>query len=100
MEDTLPERCRIPPGDFADERLDGGRGRRERVGERRRVVAERALELARGSADAVEIVRRGELRRRAEHALELQCGGLGLLDALRLLRHPQLGELPAELLEV
>ena len=53
-----------------------------------------------GDADLVEVGGRGDARRRADRPLERERGRLGLLDPRRLLDHPHLGELRAQLLEV
>src|SRR5215216_3181183 len=86
--------------DLAQELVRGGGGALHRVRERRAELAEGAFQVDRRCSDGVEVRRRRDARRRADHVLERERGLLRLLDPLRPLREPQLRELRAELLEV
>ncbi len=90
----------MPSLDLGDERLDGSRGGRKRVRERRGVVAERPLERGGRRPDLVEVSRRRNDGRRADRALEDERSLLGLLDPGRLLDETDRRELLPELLEL
>ena len=91
---------RVPPLDVPRELLDGGRARPQRLGERRRRLAEHPLELPRGEADLVEIRRARDPRLLADRLLERERGGLGRLDPRRILDRPHLGQLAPQRREI
>src|SRR5262249_22594517 len=96
----LAKRDLVPGLDVLDERLDDPGRRRDRARERRLVLAERELEAPCRGAELVEVGRRGDTRRGSDRVLERERGRLGLLDPVRPLDEPELGEPAAQRVEL
>jgi hypothetical protein len=97
----LAEHTFVARLDLVLELLDDGSRALHRLDEgRARPRSKRLLEPSRRCTDRVEVLGRGQSRRRAEGSLELERGGLGLLDPLGMLRQAQRQELGSQLFEL